>query len=551
MNIWRLLLPSLIACSVALLSSCEPESPQLGTQTNWLTLCETSDDCGELSCICGTCTRACSAEPDCHDLTAATCIDRADQGAIAACDGQTPAESFCLPRCGDEVCPAGTACVAGVCAALRPATVSVSIEPTIEYQTLLGFGASLAYNETLIAGHPQKAALYDAMFSESGFEIVRLRNGFTGENMAELELSSEILGEATARLGAPPLLFMTSGSPPAALKANDNAYCANSDVNCTLARTADGGFDYLGFAEHWRASLEAYAQVGIFPDWISIQNNADFIPPDAMAIEACRFLPEEGTAQVTTPDGQTVDAEFAGYAEAMAAVTAAVSTLPDPYSFAGPETASAVMAAAYADHISDVQAIAYHLYGMDPESVALDHLENVRAMGEASGSPIIQSEMIENGINTAILAHYALTVAHSSAYLQHGFVTPSLDEESGALIGADAGTFIKLPAYHALSHFARSTASGYIRIEATTDSSDLLSSAWLSPEKDALTLVLINPEDVPIDLKVELPESFASADATIVRTVFDGVERSSELGSLSAARVVRIPGQGLVTVAFE
>jgi hypothetical protein len=35
----------------------------------------------------------------------------------------------------------------------------------------------------------------------------------------------------------------------------------------------------------------------------------------------------------------------------------------------------------------------------------------------------------------------------------------------------------------------------------------------------------------------------------VTRTVFDGVERSAELGRLAQSRVVRVPGRSIVTIA--
>jgi hypothetical protein len=37
--------------------------------------------------------------------------------------------------------------------------------------------------------------------------------------------------------------------------------------------------------------------------------------------------------------------------------------------------------------------------------------------------------------------------------------------------------------------------------------------------------------------------------ARVIRTVFNGVERSAELGVLSPERVVRLPGRAIVTIA--
>lgn len=433
------------------------------------------------------------------------------------------------------------------------ANTSVSIDPETQHQSLIGFGASLHYNEELIVNHPEKAKLYDAMFLDSGFEFMRMRNRFVDGNVEDFAPAIEIIAEATERLGRAPTLFLTSGSPPAALKANGEEYCSNADPDCTLIRATDGDFDYAAFAEHWRASLEAYAGVGIVPDFVSVQNNSDWIPDSEEANEACRFLPEQATTTVTLPDGSSVDAEFPGYSEAMSAVSAAVSTLADSYSFSGPETASTLMAGAYADSLSDVSSIAFHLYGVNPQDVPVSQLDTIRALGEAGNRPILQTEMQSNGLDTAVLTHFALTAANSSGYLQLGFVSETTDQTSSVLIGIDGTNIIKLPSYHALAHFSRSTASGWTRIEVGNDHDALLSSAFISPSQTALTVVLVNPSAEAIDVELTLPEALGPLleGASVVRTVFDGVERSADLGRLSSTRSVRVPGVSIVTVATK
>ena len=51
-----------------------------------------------------------------------------------------------------------------------------------------------------------------------------------------------------------------------------------------------------------------------------------------------------------------------------------------------------------------------------------------------------------------------------------------------------------------------------------------------------------------LDLALEPGETFASS--TVTRTVFDGVERSAELGSLSSEAVVQVPVRAIVTVSL-
>ncbi len=554
MNAFKAFSWSALCAAFLAVTSCGGGSPQVGSQTNWLRACDTSADCGKLTCVCGVCTSTCTEDADCSGLGKAECASPSNDGAIAACGGKKPSSGMCMVSCdGDAACPAGSLCVAGACAPAVEASAEVTIDPSASHQTLIGFGASLAYGEDTIVAHPEKAALFDAMFSESGFDVVRFGNRYAVDPEDDLQVPAEIIAAAETRLGRMPTLFMTSGSPPDALKANGDRYCANGDATCTLVRDAGGGFDYAGFAEYWRASLEAYEAAGIHPDYVSLQNNTDWIPSDEGGAEACRFLPEEGTGSVRNADGDLVQGEYPGFDQALAAVLDATSSLGKSYAFTAAEAGSAIMVPGYANTLAPATygAFAFHLYLTDPRDVDIELLERVRSLGEGVDKPIIQSEMVANGLDTAILAQYALTVAGASAYLQASFVGSDADEESGTLISVAAESFETLPAYHALAHFARSTDPGWLRVDAASDSNELLSSAWLSPDENALTIVLVNSGDTTINAQVSVPEPFSEllASAVVTRTTFDGVERSSELGVLSSDRIVRLPGHAIATVA--
>lgn len=523
--------------------------PQTGSQTNWLRACDATSPCGDLVCVCGTCTLSCDDALDCGGLGSDSCVVATDAGVTAACDGQIATTGMCLPKCDDEPCPDGAACVAGVCVAPREASAQLTIDPSVRHQTLIGFGASLGLDEDFIVGHPEKEAIYDAMFSGTGFNFVRLRNRFRGDNADDLAAASEILRAAEERMGELPTLFFMSGSPPPTLKANGASFCANADPDCTLARNQDGDFDYAAYAEYWRSSLEAYAALGIVPDFVSMQNNPDWIPPDEGSVEACRFLPQEGTATVETADGP-VEAQFPGYLEALTAVRAAVDTLPDDYVFAGPETSQVATFEQYEDALAEVQSLSYHLYESDVSDVPIEELRAIRDLGQERDQPIIQSEMRAPAIDTAVLAHHALVDGGSSAYLQLGFVVPTDDEEFGTLIAADDTTFRKHPTYFALSHFARFTQKGWVRVEAEADSARVLASAWLSPDENSLTVVLINNQAEPINVQVPLPDDLPQPleNTTVIRTVFDGLEELVDLGNLPEGGVVRLPPNSIVTV---
>lgn len=98
----------LLAVLACLAPACATKT-SVGTDssTHWLEQCKTDDDCGELSCECGVCTKECTTPSDCSRLSAS-----AECQAVPGCgsNGQV-----CLKQPldgGDDialgVCPAGT-----------------------------------------------------------------------------------------------------------------------------------------------------------------------------------------------------------------------------------------------------------------------------------------------------------------------------------------------------------------------------------------------------------------------------------------------------------
>src|SRR5690606_37179764 len=318
---------NVILLGVALvLGACSPSGPQVGSQTNWLRACDSTDECGGLECICGVCTLPC-AELACGELPDSACVASTETGAIAVCGGSAPPSGLCLPRCDEESCPAGTSCLAGVCAPTGTPSARVTLDLSARHQTLVGLGASLAYSDDVIADHAQREALYDLVFRDGGFDALRFRNRYETDD-DDLSATAEIIEAATERLGRRPFLFMSSATPPAALKANASRVCEGGDAACTLSTVDDGGFDYAGFANYWRSAFEAYAALGIVPDYFSIQNHPHLVDAEEHRGEACRFLPEEGTASVTI-DGEPTDVDCPGYREALEAVTSSIADLEE------------------------------------------------------------------------------------------------------------------------------------------------------------------------------------------------------------------------------
>lgn len=531
----RTVLWSLVAVALAL--ACSPRGgPQVDSQTNWLKACQVDDDCGSLLCVCGSCTATCNSDQDCADLDGASCVASESAEAVALCGGEAPQ-------------------VSGVCLPVDP-TAHVAIDASTQFQTLVGFGASVGWVGQEITSHPQKDELYQAMFGDSGFEFLRLRNhyGYTGED--DLTIDSGIFEGATEKLGHPPIVLLTSWSPPPELKANGATQCQGNPDTCTLTQLDDGSFDYAGFAAHWRASLEAYASLGISPDYIGIQNNPNWVPPASDGgKEACRFLPTEGT---TTVDTGGAEIAYPGFREALSAVVAELSGLPSVPKIVAPEATGVRNVSSYTPYMdfASVAAVGHHMYGTDPENVDLDALKALSELGQELERPLFQTEMESDGFGTAVLMHYALAVEGAAAYLQNDFASSAiaLTPNPYALISLSADSFTLQPAYQAMRHYSLHTAPGWVRVAATADVPDLLVSAWVSPEQDALTIVLSNAGSNALEAEVSLDEfgvDLSSMTSEVTRTVFGGSVRSASLGELSPDAVLRIPSRAMVTVALQ
>jgi glucuronoarabinoxylan endo-1,4-beta-xylanase len=345
---------------------------------------------------------------------------------------------------------------------------------------------------------------------------------------------------------------MTSGTPPAALKANRSRICGGDPETCTLAALPGGGFDYAGFGSHWHASLDAYANAGIVPDYVSIQNNPNWVPPAQWPNEACRFLPEEGTTTVTVGGGP-VEVAYPGYREALTAVRDAIADMAVTPRLGAPESGPRGIGE-FVPRLDPAafDALALHLYGMDAEAVDVAALAAIRDLAEQRNRPVLQTEMQAGGLQTAILIHHAVTAGGASAYLQNDLVSVTAEMAGVALVLLTEHALEAQGPYYALSQYARSTDPGWTRVDAQSDSSELLGSAWLAPDESALTVVLVNPGTAELDADLVLPSELRSrfVRSEVTRTVFDGVERAAALGELPASGFLRVPGGSILTVAL-
>jgi glucuronoarabinoxylan endo-1,4-beta-xylanase len=117
-----------------------------------------------------------------------------------------------------------------------------------------------------------------------------------------------------------------------------------------------------------------------------------------------------------------------------------------------------------------------------------------------------------------------------------------------ALVGLESGRPVPQDPYFAMRHYARYTDPGFTRVAASSTDPTVLSSAWLSPEGGALTVVLVNAglSTQAVSLDVGDRRAFS-----LSRTVFDGRERMAELGTMTSGASITLPPRSVATARFE
>jgi hypothetical protein len=428
----------------------------------------------------------------------------------------------------------------------------MSVKLDERYQQLVGFGATLAYLESEVTQAPNQAQLFDTMFSGLGLDILRLRNhyGYAGDE--SLASAGTIVRAAAKSLGRAPTIILTSWSPPPSLKSNGATVCRGDEESCTMVRTPAGGFDYAAYAAYWRASLDAYTTAGAAPDYVGIQNNPDFVPSATEPGEGCKFLPTEGTAIVSTSTGARALA-YPGYAQALRSVLTRFTDLSQPPKIIAPEVSTPDFVAEYVGSLgaNRIDAIGHHLYGSAPTSPDVSALRQLNELGQSIGRPVFQTEMRADGMGTAVLLHHTLVTEGAAAYLHDALIGPPAPSTAGSnpLIALGADGFLLQPTYHALRHYASHTDPGWIRVGAASDHDGLLTSAFLSPTGDTLSIILVNPGVDRLEVEITLDQPPIST--RVIRTVFDGIERSADLGELPDERILQLPGHSMATIVVN
>ena len=420
-------------------------------------------------------------------------------------------------------------------------TAAGIVDVNTVYQELEGFGAAGAWYEGWLTAHPLKEEIYDIIFGQLGLDIYRLRNTYEISSSNIID-SAEIVEAAELSLGYPIKILISSWSPPAYLKSN------SSTVGGTLNRSVrGGGYRYDRFAQWWADSLEEYAGYGIDANYISIQNEPDFLTTDW---DTCKFTPTETE-------------EWAGYDLAFEAVHQELNsrmTEANMPKLLAPEACGCGSSKSYIDALIDPN----HAYGYAHHLYADGNFDNPKAFIPAlinfgtkyKDKPLFQTEYSAGseqeqfivGLNQALQMHNSLVHEGASSY----FYWNLFWGEEGGLVSLDNPwqsdpNYTINPTYYAFKHYSAFTDPNWHRVEASTDSSGLRISAFTSPDANELTIVLINISEIDIDLTLSF-ENFSPDDSAIYRT--SETEHFVYIGTFEQSQPLELPAQTITTISL-
>jgi len=411
--------------------------------------------------------------------------------------------------------------------------VTGEIDTTIRYQMLEGFGASGAWYDEKLVDHPDKEELYDILFDQLGVDIYRDRNTY-GYSSGHIHNTGEIVAEA--KLRNPNLKIMISSwSPPASLKSNNNTR------EGTLKKDPNGDYMYDEFGQWWADGLAYYAGQGVVADYISIQNEPLFTTD---LWETCRFYPYE------TED-------WAGYNYAFEAVYSHLysqmeSNMPK---MLAPETSGIASAPWYIYNLFDLNKVygyAHHLYygsSDNPDGYIPDMNEFNYYYGD---KPLFQTEFAKDGdvtyfeeaMNLALLMHNSLTIEEVSVYLYWELFWPGYK----GLVNVQSLSYSIHPVYYAFKHFAYFTDPGWQRIGASTDAdpNDLRISAYISPDNQQVSAIIINIQGIEEDVNLSIA-NFSMGGGEYYRS--SQTEDCELIGTYDGNGPLTFPGNSITTLA--
>lgn len=428
----------------------------------------------------------------------------------------------------------------------------LTVNLAAKHQKIEGFGASVAWSNYGLTTHTKKTAIYDALFTDMGLSVLRLRNthdkgGWEAGDVG-LGWDGQIVKAGKDRRGTRLKVLLSSWGPPSSLKAGGavNGGTLKGTGACDPANpSAYWKSSIDGFAAYWDESLDAYAAQGVYPNYISIQNEPDY--EDVW--ETCRFE-------------ETSSCSYPGYGAALAKVAAVVKARPNAPKILGPEV-TGIASNNFKNYKTPIAAglldgYAYHLYSGGSASQPDTFISALQALApQVAGKISLQTEFaLTDALDKAVsgvavplasLIHNVLVEGGANGYLHWEAVW----SDRGLIQMPNSTSYTITDKYHAMKHFARYIDPGFTRVDADAASSGLKASAYVSPDGTKLTLVVINPTNTDVFEGLDLGGEIVTGGHSI-RTRNSAGENTAVLNAipLTGGETLAFRAQSVTTVAL-
>lgn len=384
-------------------------------------------------------------------------------------------------------------------------TVSVTVDPQVRFQEMVGFGGGLTWHCDRITRSSHKDEIFSLIFEDLGIDVIRFKNWYypldypsskSTQNMEvdwfkqHFDATKELFSAAKAA-NSDIQVLLSSWGPPSGLKSNDNLNEGTLEKN-------NGQFMYSEYGQYWVDVLDS---IGFSPDYISIQNEPGYENSDWTT---CAWRPEETS-------------DVPGYAQALDTVYNRIRGRSYVPSIVAPETEN-IGAAIWDNSVNTfesmclpledkeyIDAYGYHLYNFSSGvgSINTGVLNMIR--DDFSEKPNWMTEFSSGNydwLQTAHAIQMNLLEANTSAYIYWELMW---DEKStSAMISVDDnGDYEVKSHYQTIKHFSKHIDKGYRRISSSGSSSLFKISSFISPDETKITHVLVNRSPASQDVSLD------------------------------------------------
>lgn len=431
-------------------------------------------------------------------------------------------------------------------------SIVITVNPANKKQEMIGFGGALTWYSNWITTNSKVNEIADLMFSDLGIDIIRFKTWYypdnypanksvdnmsnTGDNdYAKVHWDATVQLYELAKARDPKIkVLLCSWGPPVSLKDN------NRLPDGTLKKNS-GGFMYDEFAEYWNDILE---YTPFDPDYISIQNEPTYVNS---GWTSCKWSITESSL-------------LPGYNTALNKVYDRIKNRAHLPLMVGPESQDMQTFTPFVNVLKDnpnCPVLAWHPYNINSTTSASAITSSLKSIGGLSTKPTMMTEFSDNlsWFNTALFIQEALTQANASAYVywKLGWATPASGEDA-AMISAgstSSSPYHVTPYFHLIKHFSKNIDAGYFRVETTTatlPASDLVTSAFTSPDGKQVTIVVVNNATATAKVKFVVQGKTAK-NITMVQSKEGSYYASVPVAS--PADVVSLPGKTITTAVLE